>query len=253
LGNDETGVKTRSPSNDGISQEKAMDHGEALKMMAAERYLLDELNPDERDAFEMHMFGCQECALDLRVGAAFISEAKALLPELDRPKPALADARPSKPEPKKNRWSFFWQPAFAMPVFAALIAVIAYQNISSIPSLRRAASEPRVFYSNPIHIGTRGAAHTSLQADRAEGLALALDLPQSSNYSSYVFELYDPNGKQLWTRTVSRGTGDDNIVSLIIPGSGLKSSSYTLAIFGVTRDNNRIEIDRRTLDVQFGN
>ena len=59
--------------NDEISQEKAMDHGEALQMMAAERYLLDELTPEERDAFELHMFGCHECALDLRAGAAFMT------------------------------------------------------------------------------------------------------------------------------------------------------------------------------------
>lgn len=229
-----------------------MDHGEALQMMAAERYLLDELTPEERDTFELHMFGCQECALDVRVGSAFITEAKALLPGLDQPSSTFVDAKPAKPEKKKKGWSFLWQPAFAMPAFAALLAVIAYQNFSAIPSLRRAAAEPRVLYSNPIHIGTRGSAHTSVQADRAEGVALSLNLPQSSNYSSYVFELSDPNGKQFWTHTVTPGTADDNIVSLIIPGSGLQSGSYTLAISGLTTQNNRVEIDRRTLDVQFG-
>lgn len=248
-------MKVRSPSNDGISQEKAMDHGEALKMMAAERYLLDELTPDERDAFELHMFGCQECALDLRAGAAFISEAKAQLPELasqNLPKVPSQPA-PKKAEPKKPGWSFLWQPALAVPVFAVMLAVIAYQNFSAIPSLRRTASEPKVIYSNPIHIGTRGAAHTSVRADRNEGLALSLGLPQSSMYSSYVFELYDPNGKQFWTHAVSQPTEDENIVSLVIPSSGLREGSYTIAISGITPQNGRVEIDRRVLDVQFKN
>ena len=42
-----------------------MTHSEAVQQMAAERYLLDELAPDVRDAFEEHMFDCQECALDV--------------------------------------------------------------------------------------------------------------------------------------------------------------------------------------------
>jgi len=232
-----------------------MDHGEALQMMAAERYLLDELTPDERDAFELHMFGCQDCALDLRAGAAFISEAKAQLPGLasqDSPK-VPSQPRTKRTEPKKPGWSFLWQPAWAVPVFTIMLAVIAYQNFSAIPSLRRASAEPKIVYSNPIHIGTRGSAHTPIQADRNEGLALSLGLPQSSMYSSYVFELYDPNGKQFWTRAVGQPTEDENIVSLVIPGSGLRAGSYTLAISGITPQNGRVEIDRRVLDVQFKN
>jgi len=233
-----------------------MDHGEALQMMAAERYLLDELTPEERDAFELHMFGCQECALDLRAGAAFISEAKAQLPGLapqDSPSIPTKPAPAALKKPKKPGWSFLWQPAFAVPVFALMLAVIAYQNFSAIPSLRRSASEPKIAYSNPIHIGTRGAAHTAVNADRNEGLALSLGLPQSSMYSSYVFELYDPNGKQFWTHAVSLPTEDESIVSLVIPGSGLREGSYTLAISGITPQNGRVEIDRRVLDVQFKN
>jgi len=248
-------MNAASPFNDGIGQEKAMDHGEALQMMAAERYLLDELAPEERDSFELHMFDCQECALDLRAGAAFIREAKTQLIEME---PRVLHSIPDKPapaktEPKKKPWSFLWQPAFAMTAFAVLLAVIAYQNFSAIPSLRRAAAEPRVLYSNPIHLGTRGGAHTVVQADRTDGLSLSLDLPQSSTYSSYVFELYDPNGKRFWTHAVGRGKEDEGIVSLVIPGSGLQSGSYTLAIFGLTPQNERVEFDRRVLDVQFGN
>lgn len=232
-----------------------MDHGEALQMMAAERYLLDELTPEERDAFELHMFGCQECALDLRAGAAFISEAKSVLPELQ---PQTSRSVPAKPAAKesterKKGWSFLWQPAFALPVFAVMLALIAYQNFSAIPSLRRATSEPRIAYSNPIHIGTRGAAHTFVQADRSQGLALSLNLPQSSDYSSFAFALYDSSGKQFWTHTLSRPTEDESIVSLVVPSSGLQSGSYTLSISGITPQNERVEIDRRVLDVQFTN
>ena len=232
-----------------------MDHGEALQMMAAERYLLDELTPEERDAFELHLFGCQECALDLRAGAAFINEAKSVLSHLEpQTSPSIpAQSVSAKTQPRKNRWSFLWQPAFAVPAFAVMLAVIAYQNFSAIPSLRRAASEPRVLYSNPIHIGTRGAAQMAVQADRAQGLALSLDLPQSSVFSSFVFAFSDRSGKQFWTNVISRPTDDQSIVSLVIPASGLRPGTYTLTISGITPQNERVEIDRRVLDVQFKN
>jgi hypothetical protein len=241
---------------DEFSLEKTMDHGEAIQMMAAERYLLDELTADERDSFEQHLFECQDCALDLRAGAAFMSEAKIQLSSIAKKPAASASASALHPgrQPKKSLWSWLWQPAFALPAFAVMLGVIAYQNFSAIPSLRRAATEPRIAYSNPIHIGTRGSVHTTVQANRSQGFALSMELPQSATYSSYLFQLYDPNGKQFWTRTLSQSNPseeDGGIVSLSISSSGLLPGSYTLAISGVTSLNEWVEIDRRVLDVQF--
>jgi len=233
-----------------------MDHGEALQMMAAERYLLNELTPEERDAFEVHMFGCQECALDIRAGAAFIREAKTQLFEMESQGSPSVPAKSAGTDAKKKGWSFLWQPAFAMPAFAVMIALIAFQNIATIPSLRRSATEPRILYSNPMHVGTRGSTHMPVRADRTNGLSLSIELPQSPNYSSFVFELDDSSGKKVWTQNVTASNAEsdgDGVVSLIIPGSGLQQSSYTLNIWAVTPQNSRVDVDRRTLDVQFGN
>ena len=98
-----------------------MDHGEALQQMAAERYLLNELTPDAREAFEAHFFECSECALDLRAGAAFVEEAKTQLPEIAGPSPAPV---PSKPKVKREWWLGWLQPAFAAPAFATLLVII---------------------------------------------------------------------------------------------------------------------------------
>ena len=35
-----------------------MNHVEAVKTLAIERYLLEEMTPEERDAFEEHFFSC---------------------------------------------------------------------------------------------------------------------------------------------------------------------------------------------------
>src|SRR6185295_3681402 len=38
--------------------------------MAAQRYVMNEMSPEDRDAFEDHFFGCSECAADVRDGTA---------------------------------------------------------------------------------------------------------------------------------------------------------------------------------------
>src|SRR5580698_8096770 len=101
-----------------------MEHEQAVQQMAVEQYLLDELSPELREEFEEHLFDCAECSLDLRAGAAFVEEAKLQLPNLVSSAPATS----RRPEPKRIDW-FAWmkplmRPAFAAPVFAALLLVI---------------------------------------------------------------------------------------------------------------------------------
>jgi putative zinc finger protein len=227
-----------------------MDHNEAIKEMAAERYLLDELTPDLRDAFEEHAFNCPDCALDLRAGSTFINIAKGELPGLAATSPAPSQAEPARRVKKTFDWQSWLRPAFAVPAFAALLALVSYQNLSTIPSLRKAASEPSILPSTAFHAGTRGNAHTPVEADRTHGAALSIELPQDSGYASYAFDLYDPQGKQLWTRSVTAAAGDGT-VSLVIPGAGLVQGSYTLAISGIDARGTRSEIDHRVLDIHF--
>ncbi len=203
-----------------------MDHNEATQQMAAERYLLGELTPELRDAFEEHAFDCPECAADLRAGAAFIGAAKVELPKIAEVSATLPKPGIIRPVKEGFDWQAWLRPAFALPVFAALLALVAYQNLDTIPSLRKAASEPSILPSTAFHAGTRGAAHSTVEADHTKGAALSIELPQDSGYASFVFDLYDPQGKQLWTRTVAAsktGSDGDGTVSLVIPGRGLNT------------------------------
>lgn len=56
-----------------------MDHNEAVRQKATERYLLDELDPDVRDQFEEHLFDCRDCALDVRAAAMLVEQSKVVL------------------------------------------------------------------------------------------------------------------------------------------------------------------------------
>jgi hypothetical protein len=231
-----------------------MNHSAALEQMAVERYLLDELAPELREEFEEHLFDCPECALDLRAGSLFVEEAKVQLPELTSRSSASQPFAPSKPVRKSSDWFAWMRPAFAVPTFAALLAVIVYQNVATIPSLRSASMEPRLVPWVSFHTGTRGDAHLTVPADRKQGAGVLIELPQESAYTTYVFELSDPQGKRFWTHTAAAANqsgGGTGTFSLVIPGEGLRQGSYTLVVSGITPQGGRTEIDRRNLDVHF--
>ena len=55
-----------------------MDHLKATTIHAAERYLLNELSPEDREAFEAHYFDCRQCAEDVRTVFVFKENAQAV-------------------------------------------------------------------------------------------------------------------------------------------------------------------------------
>jgi hypothetical protein len=233
-----------------------MDHSDAVKQMAAERFLLDELTLEEREDFEAHLFDCPDCALDLRAGAVFVDEAKAQLPQLitESPVPARAEAKKTKKD--TNRWFLWWRPAFAGVAFATLI-LLGYQNLVTYPALRNAANQPRLLPLVPLHGNTRGGGHLTITADRRHGVALPVDLAgslASVTYSSYSVDLLDPQGKLVWTDRVAAGgesDGASQTFSLVIPGASLGNGQYTIVVSGIAPHGERTPINRYVFEIRM--
>jgi hypothetical protein len=238
-----------------LSGEREMDHSEAVQQMSAERFLLDELTVEERDEFEAHLFDCPECALDLRAGVAFVNEAKTQLPQLIAEAPASAPARAKRQKEKKNYW-FLWQrPAFAGLAFACML-VVAYQNLVTYPALRRAAYQPRLLPSAPLHGNTRGGGHLTLAADRKHGVALPVDLlgSTSGTYSSYSVDLMDQQGKLVWSDAVATPSESESAsqqYSVAIPGATLENGEYTLVVSGVAPNGEKSQINENVFEIRM--
>lgn len=228
-----------------------MEHSEAVELMATERYLLGELSADQREAFEAHFFECYECALDVRAEAAMMKEIKAQLPLIARSPEGMSKPVLVKTEPRQRDWFAWLRPSWAVPALAALLVLIGYQNLATIPGLRSAASSPRMAPWSTLHVGTRAGAHTPLAADRKTGAVLLIDVPNDGAYASFGFALENPQGQQTWIQTVKAPAVGDGTMSLLIPGAGLQEGSYTLTISGITPQGVRTELDRRILDVRF--
>jgi hypothetical protein len=234
-----------------------MRHSEAVEQMAAERYLLDELTPDAREAFEEHMFDCQDCALDLRAGAVFVDEAKAQLPEIATS--SVASAKSGSSSSKPSLWQSWWRPAFVAPAFATILLVLIFQNLVTIPALRTASTQPRLVPLAPLRPATRGGNHLTLTADRAHGLALPIDLPVEPGMTpaaSFSFDLRDPQGKVVWTASIpaaAQDSAEDQSFSIVIPGGMLRNGAYSLTVTSVSSNGNRMPRQQYDFDIVVTN
>jgi hypothetical protein len=230
-----------------------MQHNEAVEQMTVERYLLGELDADAREDFEEHMFGCSECALDARVATAFIEEAKVELGKVAPSQPEVKDA--GKREKDRNRWFSWWRPTFAAPAFATLVMVICYQNLVTLPVLRKAACQPTVIPTAPLSGGTRGEMHTIVVADRARGIAVPVDIPLDpgiGTFVSYSFEVYNPQGKLAWSSTIpapAQGSTGDFELSLVMPGGMLRDGTYSVSISGTGAHGESTPIEHYAFNI----
>lgn len=234
-----------------------MNHSEAVKDMAAERYLLGELTPEARDAFEEHMFECHECAFDVRSGSVLVGEVKTQLPEIIAGSAAVGQSVMFR---EKDRLWFAWlRPAFAVPALAMLLVFVGYQNLVTLPALHKSVNEPRIVQMAPLYGATRGDTHIPITADRTRGIALPIDLPLDSagqSYASFSFELSNPQGKPVWTSSSpapAQNAGGDAQLSIIVPGGMLENGTYTLTVWGVGADGSRATVGRYVFDIALSN
>jgi hypothetical protein len=230
-----------------------MDHSEAVEQMAAERYLLDELAPEAREAFEEHFFDCSDCALDMRVATAFVDEAKTQLPSLTKPTPFLARPKGSASASMRDRWMAWWRPVFVAPAFAALLLAFGYQNLVTFPALRASADQPSVFSVAAVPSALRGNTLPVVEVSRKNGVALPIDFSAASpaaSFVSYSLELYDPNQKRVWTGTAETGEADQQIM-LHIPGAMLRNGAYKLAVLDDDPHGQRTAIKTYAFEVHM--
>jgi hypothetical protein len=222
-----------------------MDHDDAVRRKATERYLLNELDPDQRDQFEEHLFDCADCALDVRAAAMFLEQSKNAL--RDTPNGAKAPV----PAPVKG-WLAWLRPAFVVPTLAVLVAVIGYQNVVELPSMKHAMALPQVMPSVSLDVATRGANIPSLPLQTGQAFSAHVDLPPNSGYSSYIVDLYNPAGHIEWSLTVPAQAVVNDSLAIRVPGTQRPAGTYILAVRGVSQaGNSPSEIGRQPFEVRL--
>jgi hypothetical protein len=133
-----------------------MEHKEAIRIQAVDRYLLGELTAVEREEFEEHFFSCGECSEDLHIGAILVDNSRAVLRE------EFPDPVPASPAvPPRPGWRLWWS---QVPLAAAiaLLAVVGYQNLKVLPEYRRQLAED-TGAAVPPHFAVRPAVRGAAQ------------------------------------------------------------------------------------------
>jgi hypothetical protein len=219
-----------------------MDHTAVVRQKMTERYLLDELDPQLRDEYEEHYFGCPECAVDVSAGAQFVEHAKGVLAEHTEPVPVQSS-------PRRNPgagWFAWLRPAFAAPALALLLAVVGYQNLWFQSELNR----PRVLPGVSVNVGTWGAGGPSTPVPAGMGLLLFVRIPPDGAYARYTADLYSPSGKLQGSFTIEPAAGQDQW-PVTIPALHREAGTYALAVHGITAGGERKDLGTTSFELQI--
>jgi Putative zinc-finger len=213
-----------------------MDHAEAARTAAIDKYLLGDLPDAQREDFEEHFFSCPECAGEVRLGAVFQANARAVLKDAGS-LAAIPPARQGWFSGDAFAWS--WRPAFAMAGGLAMGALIGYQNLVQIPQLRR-QSEFTVSAKAEVR-GVRGAGDLSFSR-RNGPIALEVTHEWEETYGGYAVELVRRPASKV-VRTASIGPAAGNFEITILP-AGLESGNYLVTVYGVRAGGQKTPVER---------
>jgi len=230
-----------------------MDHSEAIRLGAAERYLLGELAGDVREQFEEHFMSCSECARDLRAGAAFVESAREVLsteaPERARPETSR--------DPSRGWLAALFRPAIVAPAFAILLAALGYLAGVTIPRLESSlskANSPRALASfSLISDNSRGGATTVFTVQRDEPFSLYVDVPPQPSFSEYTLAVENPSGNIRLALPLSAAEVKST-VQVLIPASRLGPGRYVLVVRGTSGsgDVRNTEVARYSFALEYG-
>jgi len=212
-----------------------MDHTEAVKLQAVEKYILGELAPPLRDEFEAHYFDCMECSLNLRSGVTFAAASRQYFAE-------TAGRESVVPTPKPG-W-FAWlklKPLVAVPVFAALLLLIGYQNFVTIPHLKQAGSAVAAVtpWFSLRASNVRGPAGEKFEIHPGQGVSLFVDITtvSSATDSSFLLQLKDSSGKIIGSSSVSPAEARKPVLFSIAPG--VREGDYDIVVLEQTGSSTR--------------
>jgi hypothetical protein len=210
-----------------------MQHQEADQTMAVERYLLGDMTASELEQFEEHLFICPECAQSVKMGAAFVDNARAVFKETAAQEEREPMRRTLKPQ-TTPWWRKFMFPAFAPALAAlALLAVAGYQQFVVIAGLRgqlAAITAPQPLPSFALHAASRGGSQEIAVSADAHFFNLYFDVAVGSA-SGYSCTILDASGSVRFREHLPLPMPEaGGTISLLIGRSRLPAGDYTLVV-----------------------
>lgn len=234
-----------------------MDHTEAVRLEAAEKYLLGELPKEQHAEYEEHYFECSACAEELRATVAFMEGTRQVMGE--KTPQAIEDRELVSVSSNRGGWFGWLRPAVAIPVFAALLLFIGYQNGVTIRQLKGTGSSraAEIIGSAFQVVGSvRGeeASGTKVLVHAREGFSLNFDFTPARASAEYTWQLLDPAGRAVRHGRIG-GDKKDQSVSLDVAGGLEAAGKYSLVFFatGDGQATEKKDVQQLTFRVEFLN
>ena len=197
-----------------------MTHADAIRSLAAERYLLDEMSEIERFAFEEHFFDCLECADDVRTGSTMRQAVRSGLLDTPLAQPVVQTVA------AKRRWA----PAVVVPWAAAAMLALAVGYQSLAPA---GGSRLQVGALTPVTIrpDSRGAVPTVPISGDAEAVTLALDI-NAPDRADLTYVLRTSAGTRVAEGRITDHRAGTPLLLLVPVWTLTPSTQYILAVQG---------------------
>ena len=209
-----------------------MEHEDAMRSRATERYLLGQMVEDERAIFEEHYFDCRVCAADITEGKRLMVVGHQVVAVDDVLPPNVVSFR---------RW-FAWIPATAASVVFGLFGTGMGYRFAQLQ--HRPVTE---LVQPPIQIATgvsRAGTVEKVPGVRV-GDELKFDVEPHDDAASYAAVIVC-GGKIQSRHGISRKMAADAITLRL---GELPAGRCALVIEGVRKDGNRFEITSSPFEV----
>jgi hypothetical protein len=215
---------------------RVISHEEAVRNLMAERYLLGELMEEERSSYEEHMFSCEACFDQIKVGTELVSQIRQLGPEPANPVPGFMS----------NLIRNVSQPVTAA-AFALLICVSAlsvYQH-RTISALKQPQITPSFFLSD----GAKAGGIKKLPLSPNTRFDLSIQLLRNGDFNSYQGQILTGAGQLKSSFPLSAEQTKDTI-HLSLDSGTFGPGVYVVVINGLASDGQKTEINRYEFQIQ---
>jgi len=219
-----------------------MDHADATLTGAAERYVIGDMEEQERERYEAHFFSCADCADEVRAAARFVENARPLLHTVPDPAVSVwrAPARVTGPS-----WWDALVASFRVPLGAAaaglvLVGIVAYQSLIVMPTLRHDLRQAESLQTAPSYFLSvaRGPAPVIALSSGERAVTLTLSRSFDRTFPFYRVDVQDAHSRSIQSSVV-RPVGTDQELPLLLKVSDLPSGPYVVVVTGMESESSQ--------------
>jgi Putative zinc-finger len=200
-----------------------MEHDDAIRFRAAERYVGGELSSDERDDFEQHFFDCPECAEEVRWEQIFNANVR-----------ALAREEAAAP-PKLGLRKIWWKWSGARPALAYSMAANALLA-AGLGFVLMHGERQAEFAGTPRFLATYFAPTLARGSEQAQPIpagvpSFEVHFPVPDHpFPSYSYQILNAAGKSESKASLSPPASGAHDLYLEVPVSRLSAGDHMLVV-----------------------